>query len=145
MISPKVVILCHCLGPYHMVRYQALRTILPTFQILQLFEKQSVYRWQIDASQSAIDIFSDFKEPEEAETKRNHFAICNALDNIDPDVVISVGYSERLMRAAALWAHRNHKKSIMMTDTWKGDKRRYFLKEQAKSLWCRTMYDAFFL
>ena len=46
-----------------MVRYQALRTILPTFQILQLFEKQSVYRWQMDVRQSAIDIFTIFREP----------------------------------------------------------------------------------
>jgi 1,2-diacylglycerol 3-alpha-glucosyltransferase len=50
-----------------------------------------------------------------------------------------------VMRAAARWAHTHRAASIMVTDTWAGDKRRYFPVERAKALWCRARYDGVFI
>jgi glycosyltransferase involved in cell wall biosynthesis len=49
------------------------------------------------------------------------------------------------MRQVSIWAKKNNAVSIGISDSWKGDKTRYFPLEILKGIWCRTFYDGMFL
>jgi 1,2-diacylglycerol 3-alpha-glucosyltransferase len=71
--------------------------------------------------------------------------ITKLLAEIDPDVVFSISYGAPFMRAIANWAKLNHRVSICVTDSWKGDKRRYLPLEIYKGRLCRFLYDGMFV
>jgi 1,2-diacylglycerol 3-alpha-glucosyltransferase len=142
----RIGLLCYSIGPYHLARYRALKDLFQDLQVIQLYESQSLYPWKTDIVNedykiTTLFLNSHLKSVDIYQKK----LLKGCLETIDPDVVISVGYSEKLMRAATAWARQNRRISIMMTDTWEGDKKRHRVKEIAKSAWCKKMYDGLFI
>ena len=143
-----ICILCHSIGPYHAARYRALADLIGKTEIviLELASSQRKYPWVQVEKHYLPTIRTLFNAPlEEVSAHEQAKAVNQMLDELRPDVVVSVGYSDAAMRAAARWARRNNAISIMMADTWRGDKKRYFPLEWAKGIWCRTYYDALFV
>lgn len=66
------------------------------------------------------------------------------LDDTDPQAVVIAGYYYPAMREAARWAQRRGRASIFMGDSQWGDRRRFALREWAKSWWVRRHFDAAF-
>jgi len=143
-----ICLLCHSIGPYHAARYRALAELIGKTEIvvLELSRSQKKYPWSQTERCHLPTVKSLFNIPlEEVPAREQAKAVSTTLNELRPDVVVSVGYSDAAMRTAARWARRNNAVSIMLTDTWRGDKRRYLPVEWAKGIWCRTHYDAIFI
>jgi glycosyltransferase involved in cell wall biosynthesis len=63
------------------------------------------------------------------------------LDDINPDVVVSIGYAQKAFRNAAAWAKSRGVLSILAFDTWGPSKHWWYPKEIAKWLLCPRLYD----
>lgn len=148
-ITPRsVCIMCHSIGPYHAARFRALSAVTNDFRVVQLATEQKEYLWRDSdrGLEKDVDVITLFHSPVEGVGRfRLATAVERQLELNGPEVVVSAGYSNSGMRAAARWARRNGKMSIMITDTWAGDKKRFGPKEFLKGRWCRKMYDGLFL
>jgi glycosyltransferase involved in cell wall biosynthesis len=68
-------------------------------------------------------------------------ALWRRLDALDPEVVLVPGYYTLPSIAAAVWARAHRRKSVLMTESTQDDHRRSALKEMAKSLLVRTLFN----
>lgn len=139
-------LLCHTLMPYHRARYRELADSGCVIRIIQIANRQELYFADGPESDADLDIRTLFRASlESLGPHRLAGAVFEALEQSDPDIVVAVGYADKGMRAAAIWARKKAKKCVMVTDTWEGDKKRFFLKEAWKKWWCPRMYAAVFL
>lgn len=136
----------YSIGPYHRARFAKLQEKFgDEIVFIELTSKSSKYQWRNESSSiNATTLFQD-KLFSEVESNKMVAATLNTLEQIKPDVVLTVSYASAAMRAAAQWARKNNAVSICVNDSWKGDKPRFFLWELAKGLWCRLHYDGMFL
>jgi glycosyltransferase involved in cell wall biosynthesis len=142
-----ICILCHSIGPYHAARYRALAEFIGKTEIiiLELASREKKYPWAETDRDHLPTIRTLFNVPlEQIPGREQAKAVGATLNDLQPHVVVSVGYSDPAMRTAARWARSNNAISIMTGATWRGDKKRYFPLEWAKGIWCRTHYDAIF-
>ena len=75
----------------------------------------------------------------------NEDNLVHLLDNINPDVIITNGYADLPMRQSAIWAKRNNKLSILMSDTQYIDRPRNWLKEKIKSYFINKYFNSAFV
>jgi 1,2-diacylglycerol 3-alpha-glucosyltransferase len=68
-------------------------------------------------------------------------AVWRKLTELNPQVVLVPGYYTAPALAAALWAKRNRRRAILMTETTRGDHRRVWWKEAAKGRVIRSLFD----
>ncbi len=68
-------------------------------------------------------------------------ALWRRLDALDPEVVLVPGYDTLPAIDAAVWARAHGRKSVLMTESTQDDHRRSALKEKAKSLLVRTLFN----
>jgi len=78
----------------------------------------------------------------EAKQSRMARLLWRKLDELDPEVVLVPGYYTAPALAAAVWAKRRNRKTILMTETTQGDHERVWWKEAAKGHLIRTLFDA---
>jgi 1,2-diacylglycerol 3-alpha-glucosyltransferase len=78
----------------------------------------------------------------EAKQSRMAQLLWRKLDELDPEVVLIPGYYTAPALAAAVWAKRRNRKTILMTETTQGDHERVWWKEAAKGRLIRTLFDA---
>ncbi|MFK7983842.1 MAG: glycosyltransferase [Saprospiraceae bacterium] len=74
-------------------------------------------------------------------SKSSKAQLITALDEIAPDVVAIIGYTDRVSRAALSWCRYNQKGAVLMFESQEQDYNRHFLKEWIKSRIVR-LYDA---
>jgi 1,2-diacylglycerol 3-alpha-glucosyltransferase len=140
------VILCHCLSHYLIARYKALTKARNDFVIVEMAAKESAHSIENEKSNlpfRVITLYDGFLEDKNPSfyTKK----IKRILDELQPVCVVSLSYYEPYMRTASIWAKKHHSASILIIDSWDGDKKRYMLKEFIKSLWCKKYYDGSFV
>ena len=135
-------ILCHTLGPYHTARYAALARLRDDFVVIELASEQSSHSWKSDKANLPFQVIS-LHEGVLQEIPPGVYSreLMKVLDRMRPASVVSLSYYEPYMRAAAIWARKHGAASIMMNDSWEGDKRRNIALETMKSAWCRWAYD----
>ncbi|HPW18468.1 MAG TPA: glycosyltransferase family 4 protein [Candidatus Aminicenantes bacterium] len=132
--------------PYHLARYRELGKSGWDVRIIQVANRHELYFLNGPEMDEALEIRTLFRESlENLSPRRASQAVVAALEQIDPDIVVVVGYADLSMRAAAKWSRKRSRTCVMVTDTWEGDKKRHFLTEAWKKRWCRRMYDALFL
>ena len=68
-------------------------------------------------------------------------ALWQRLDALDPEVVLVPGYYTLPGIAAALWARLHGRKSVLMTESTREDHHRSTLREGAKSLLVRALFN----
>jgi 1,2-diacylglycerol 3-alpha-glucosyltransferase len=67
------------------------------------------------------------------------------LNDISPVCVIVHGYAHGAMREAVIWARRNGRSSILMSESQWCDRPRNLIKEWMKGWWIRHHFDAAFV
>lgn len=141
-----VGLMCHTIMPYHLARYRELAKSGWNVRIIQIANRQDLYFMDGPEKDAALEIRTLFRNSLENLSPRSAArAVIASLEQIDPDIVVAVGYADAAMRAAAKWSRKRARTCVMVTDTWEGDKKRRFLKEAWKKRWCRRMYDGLFL
>lgn len=141
-----IAILCYSISPHNIARFKALGDVRNDFVIIEIASNIKKYPWQTVEKIKGIQILTLF--PGSSLDDLNHYQVAKkaieALNKIKPDVVVTASYSRVVMRWVAAWAKLNGVISINENDTWGKNKRRFFLFEILKGIWCRLMYDGIF-
>jgi glycosyltransferase involved in cell wall biosynthesis len=135
------VALMHVLfGPYHVARARALLEcddLDVTF--IEVAGSLSTHPWRTDPDIPLVRLADgEFHEYSAATLSRRVRA---ALDSLDPDAVVSCGYGLGVMRAAARWARRHRRASILLHETTRLDRPRQWWREQLKRQVVTRLYD----
>ncbi len=144
----RLCLFCHSIGPYHVARYAALSKKASGLVVVELASQQKLYPWVNSTARAGIAVETLFDRAlERVSCQELAESIWKALDRLQPRVVVAVGYGDAAMRTASLWArvHPVANVSILIGETWNGDKRRWVPLEVAKWMWCSWAYDAAFV
>jgi 1,2-diacylglycerol 3-alpha-glucosyltransferase len=123
--------------PYHNARVCALIhekqvDVIP----LQLYARDRYHNWRSGGPLRPDTIGGD--------TRCRSADVERMLDSVNPNVVAICGYSESGMRAAARWAKRQRRPTVLMFESTRMDRRRFFAAEAAKAMWLRRYVSAVF-
>ncbi len=141
----KIVLLNINPGPYHFVRIRALAKIIPSLTVLACYSWYRGHEWPEIGPIPGADIRVLRASAPEDENNTLSKMVVSALEEIQPDVVLSIGYVIPCMKAASRWARRHQRLSVHLNDSWFGDKKRYWPVELYKGWLCRSLFDGMFL
>ncbi len=134
-------------GPYHIARLDALAR-LPHLNVLgvELSSVEALRNWVVDGEpgrfQSETLWEGAYETSDKTELARR---VERIAEQFQPDALVISGYSEKPMRAAARWAKRRGRISILTSESHQADRARFWLKEQLKGIWVRRYFDAAFV
>ena len=123
------------LGPYHFARFTAIARLLPDFTVVQVQKKEDYRPWSGDLGKPPCRIITLDRD------KR----IEDLLSAENPDVVFTVSYVGKTFQRAAWWAKRRKIPSILVNDSWYGDRSRFWWKEKAKRFLVKRLFDGAFV
>jgi 1,2-diacylglycerol 3-alpha-glucosyltransferase len=131
-------------GPYHVARAKALtrRDELECY-FLELTERESSHPWMPAVSEGGFNLWTLSGHGQNS--ARTAHMVRRELSRLNPDVVVSCGYGLKPMRAAAQWARRHGKGSVLTFETTRRDRSRYRVKEWLKAVIVKRYYDAAFV
>jgi 1,2-diacylglycerol 3-alpha-glucosyltransferase len=145
--SVRVCIFCHTVGPYHAARFAALARRRSDFIVIEIAAAFGLYPWRNAAESAGTTVETLFQERfEDVPPKIQVRRVQQILNRISPEIVVTVGYSEPAMRSVARWSksHRRSCRVILVAEGTQRDRRRFFVLEFLKRLWCTWFYDAAF-
>jgi glycosyltransferase involved in cell wall biosynthesis len=145
----KICCLEPILAPYTIPRFRALQSMRQDYavQVMALGATQRIREWQLQKSGLGFEYVEAFsgETVENVAPRALTARVTLWLEESDPHVVLIAGYYYAAMRAAARWAARNDRVSILFSDTQLTDKRRSMIKETMKGWWVRRYYDSAFV
>jgi glycosyltransferase involved in cell wall biosynthesis len=146
----KISCLEPSLAPYSIPRFKALQSLRrdDTIEVMALGATERIRgEWQVQKADLGFDYAEAFpgETLENIEPRALAERVTRWLDDSDPQAVVIAGYYYPAMRAAARWAQRHGRVSILMGDSQWVDQRRIALREWAKGWWVRRHYDAAFV
>src|SRR4051812_22168334 len=110
---PKLALLHHQFGPYHVARARVLRRTFPgAVQLIQLAEAEAIRAWRADPGDLAIETAVRGM----LETAPDHAVAASVeriLERLRPDVIAISGYAHPAMRRAAAWARRRGARAVL--------------------------------
>ncbi len=114
--------------------------------MMALGATERIREWQVQKASLGFEYAEAFpgETVENIEPHALAKRVTGWLDDTDPQAVVIAGYYYPAMREAARWAQRRGRASIFMGDSQWGDRRRFALREWAKSWWVRRHFDAAF-
>lgn len=130
----QVLLALHRIGPYHHARFVAAARQLP-LAVLETRPRSLEYPWQFQADgnypiyqlQGACDPEQDPPTPSlERQLK-------GLLDQLNPAVVVSVGWADRSYQRLLLACHRKSIPLVIVSDSRERDEPRFVAKELIKS------------
>ena len=131
-------------GPYHVARARALAKRHEfDCHFVELTGTEETHPWAPLASPPEFKLLTLSRHG--LPSGRAAQIVTHELNRLNPDIVVSSGYGLKEMRAAARWARREGKLSILTFETTRRDRSRYWGKEWLKSLLVRRYYDAAFV
>lgn len=131
-------------GPYHVARAKALAQRQEfDCHFVELTGTEETHPWAPLASPPEFKLLTLSRHG--LPSRRAAQIVAHELSRLNPDIVVSSGYGLKEMRAAARWARRQGKASILTFETTRHDRSRYWGKEWLKSLFVRRYYDAAFV
>lgn len=148
---PRIKICClePILAPYTIPRFRALQSMRQDYavQVMALGATERIREWQLQKSGLGFEYVEAFsgQTVENVTSGALTARVTLWLEESDPHVVLIAGYYYAAMRAAARWATRNDRVSILFSDTQLTDKRRSTIKETMKGWWVRRHYDRAFV
>lgn len=131
MTEPRVAILFHRFGPYHISRLNAATPYMSVIG-LEFSGTDRTYAWSETADGIAFSrrvVSPDIERESIPALIRKVFA---ALDQAAPDAVAIAGWSHPAALAALLWCARNDKPAIVMSDSAEIDEVRSPVREAIK-------------
>ena len=143
--SPRLALLHHQFGPYHVARARVLRRTFPgTVDLIQLAESEAIRAWRADPGDLGIQTAVP-GELESASPAAVTHATEAILERLRPPVIAISGYAHPAMRRAATWARRRGAKAILISDSQARDLPRRAWKERLKRLFVSRNFDAAFV
>ena len=136
----KLGILFSNFGPYHLARIKGCIDHCKQYQTkvvaIELAQSEEKYSWKTKRKDYNFPIFSAIQDQELEKTNILYLLLkLNLLlNNINPDVIAVVGYSQPGMLYTLLWGIWNRKPIILLTDSKENDELRIWWKEKLKSL-----------
>ena len=132
------------IGPYHVARIRALANLIPEVLAVEIAGKEALYPWWDNAGGGEIRkvTLCPGGRYESIPVKTQVAELQALLEREQPRAVVVDGYSEPVMQAAARWARRHRRLSVLLFISWAGDKPRFAPKEWGKSLLLRGLFDA---
>lgn len=141
MVPLKILVCYLHWGPYHEARAHALlemEGIDPCF--LELAPWQKDHPW-LGGRKREIPVETLWPGPLDSVPRRAGIRrMRHALERISPDVVVTCGYGDPVLRAAASWAIRTCRGSVLLHETTRADRPRWLLKEIVKGILIRRLY-----
>ena len=136
----RVALLHVTFGPYHVARARALLEVDDLdVTFIELARSLGTHPWRNERDIPLVRLSDgDFHQYNPILSRRTRAA----LDDLDPDAVVSCGYGFGVMRAAARWARRKDRASILLHESGQGDRPRHWWKELAKRRHVTSLYDA---
>jgi len=143
----KPVVLYDNLGPYHYARLHALSEVWPDLVVLELRAQSTVYLWESPCGDRtwAKHTLAGKSEGPDSSLQSLRRRVGRVLDEERPDVIVTAGYRALEAQAAARWAKAHQVPAIVMLESWKGSKRRWWLKERMKTWLVQVCYRAAFV
>jgi 1,2-diacylglycerol 3-alpha-glucosyltransferase len=126
-------------GPYHLARLRALAARLAAdggrLVAYEVADREQTYPWsrsRLEEPFTWITLFPD-RELETIEPAACRRAMVEALDRHSPDALALVGYARPESMAAARWARRRGRPTILMSESQAVDRPRRWWKELIKT------------
>ena len=137
----RVALLHVTFGPYHVARAQALQKVDDLdVTFIELARSLRTHPWRNERDIPLVRLSDgEFYQHNALTLSRRARA---ALEDLDPDAVVSCGYGFGVMRAAARWARSKDRASILLHETGRGDRPRHWWKELVKRRVVTSLYDA---
>ena len=136
----KLGILFSNFGPYHLARIKGCIDHCKQYQTkvvaIELAQSEEKYCWKTKREDYNFPIFSAIQDQKLEKTNIFYLLLTLnlLLNNINPDVIAVVGYSQPGMLYTLLWGIWNRKPIILLTDSKENDELRIWWKEKLKSL-----------
>jgi 1,2-diacylglycerol 3-alpha-glucosyltransferase len=145
MVSKRLTILFHRLGPYHAARLQAAAETL-ALTAVEFSDVDLTYRWDPVTGQKGFERILLFQgEAEESQpARRVAGAVDRALNKLRPGAVAIPGWSDRCALAALDWCVNHDCPAIVMSDSTAADEPRKPWREFVKKRLV-TLYSAGFV
>jgi len=140
LMNIKFGILFSNFGPYHLARIKGCIDHCKQYQTkvvaIELAQSEEKYSWKTKREDYNFPIFSAIQDQKLEKTNILYLLLkLNLLlNNINPDVIAVVGYSQPGMLYTLLWGIWNRKPIILLTDSKENDELRIWWKEKLKSL-----------
>ena len=143
----KLCIVLNALLPYHYARLMALSKLISDVLVIEVSDRSAIYcgGWQNTVKGLNKEILFPDEILETLSPKAVKEATQKALDRYRPDYVVTAGYHDTAAQSAAKWAKANRSKTVLMMDSCKGDKKRWWIKEKAKAWMIRRWYNKAFV
>ena len=136
----KLGILFSNFGPYHLARIKGCIDHCKQYKTkivaIELAQSEEKYSWKTKREDYNFPIFSAIQDQKLEKTNIFYLLLTLnlLLNNINPDVIAVVGYSQPGMLYTLLWGIWNRKPIILLTDSKENDELRIWWKEKLKSL-----------
>ena len=129
-------------GPYWQARGKALMARPDVDALLiAVTERERTYGWDTSASGWFVVRKGLY---EELDWRAAAAAVIAELDRFRPDAVLTMGYSDPLMRQVARWAKKRRIVSVTVWESTRVDRVRGWWKEMLKRRLARALFDAAF-
>jgi 1,2-diacylglycerol 3-alpha-glucosyltransferase len=132
----KIAALTPVSGPYVVARYAAFAANFPEISLflVELGQTSAIYPWKHPDLTPPYQRVILSEEPLENQSLLNLFkSIAQALDRIQPDLIILCGYAEPAMFSAMLWSLWHQKPALLLSATKEDDTSRFWLNETIKT------------
>ncbi len=134
----KALLALHRIGPYHDARFQAALAPLD-LEVLETRPHSQEYPWSFEpAGNYCRHALQGAAGPEQDPGARSlQQQLTALLDNLRPDVVLTVGWADRAYRQLLWQARRRHIPAVLIADSRWRDAPRQRLREWSKCLLLR--------
>lgn len=142
----KTALIWANLGPYHLARARVLSKQDDLEAVfVELAAQERLRPWEVDKGTLSARVVTLMNVPYEQCPPRDLAQrLTMQLSALAPDVVVVAGYGDVPMRAAARWAKRNGKASVVMFESTQWDHSRKWWREWPKGLFIRRYFDGGF-
>ena len=138
-------------GPQHPARLEAIVKAAPYPDVrvvaMEMFCKDSDYQWRPVTTSATSYVRHTVMDCESAVGRRKGLAlrraVCRALDEIRPDVLVVNGLGHRESQMSLRWCRRNGCRMVMLMDGVRENRRRTWWKEAYKRLLLRGIRAGF--
>jgi glycosyltransferase involved in cell wall biosynthesis len=143
----RICIIYNNLGPYHYARLNAFGNLVKNLLVIEVSDRSKTHDWYLKKEKNNFSKEKLFSEDffEHISPNFIRIRIRETLERYKPDLIITAGYNDPAAQAAVKWARDNSIKSILMMDSWEGDKNRWWLKEKAKKWYVQRFFDSAFV
>jgi len=142
----KTAIIFISYGPYHLARARALLEIpdlRPSF--IQLASSIDSHPWRVEGELCAPELHTLSQLPyERCSYLRLSRSLRKALNEINPEVVVTASYRPFIMLTAARWARSHGRRAVLFFETTQSDRPRRSIAELLKRWTIASYYDAAF-